>query len=157
MLSYVAHVCISSCILYSTAPDIVRSKQCVDPIQCVFAQNPKIRTISINYYCYGVINRITTIGILWPSEIVRIPDIVRFWPIDGIRTISGPLSVSRITLFSTDLLLVMIVSIGIGSVVVSVMVPHPSVLVQIMLIWQGETCMQGSTCSRQVRRPGRGE
>ena len=24
---------------------------------------------------------------------MRIPDIVRFWPIDGIRTISGPLSV----------------------------------------------------------------
>ena len=26
---------------------------------------------------------------------MRIPDIVRFWPIDGIRTISGPLSESK--------------------------------------------------------------
>ena len=50
-------------------------------------------TIINYYYYYGVINSITTIGILWPSEIVRIPDIVRFWPIDGIRTISGPLAV----------------------------------------------------------------
>ena len=26
---------------------------------------------------------------------MRIPDIVRFWPKDGIRTISGPLSVQQ--------------------------------------------------------------
>ena len=32
---------------------------------------------------------------------MRIPDIVRFWPIDGIRTISGPLSV-YITYFITQ-------------------------------------------------------
>ena len=33
-----------------------------------------------SYHYIGYINSITTIGISRPSEIVRIPDIVRFWP-----------------------------------------------------------------------------